>query len=43
MRLPLVLLVAVPFKVFPFRVYATDPAFLSLLEAPLELSFWNRV
>jgi hypothetical protein len=39
MCLPLVLLIAVPFKVFPFQVYATGPAFLPLLE----LTFWNHV
>jgi len=31
--LTLVLIVAVAFKVLPFRVYATGPAFLPLLEA----------
>jgi hypothetical protein len=41
--LALVLLVAVPFKVYSFRVYATGPAFLPLLETPLELISWNRV
>jgi hypothetical protein len=33
------LLVAVPFKVFPFRVYATGLAFLPLLEATAGTDF----
>jgi len=29
--------------VVPFRVHATSPAFVTLLEAPLRLTFWNGV
>jgi len=41
--LPLLLVIVVTFRVVPFRVYATGPVFLLLLEAPLELTFWNHV
>lgn len=30
-----------PLQSNPFQVYAVGPAFLWLLEAPLELTFWN--
>jgi hypothetical protein len=35
--------VTVSFKLVPFRVYATDPVPLSLLEASLEFPFHDAV
>jgi len=32
-----------PRHVIPFLIYATDPAVLPLLEAPLELTLWNHL
>jgi len=28
-------------RLFPFPVYSLHPAFLPMLEAPLQLTFWN--
>jgi hypothetical protein len=35
----LLLVVVVTFKIIPFQVCATDPAFPPLLQAPLEVAF----
>jgi hypothetical protein len=31
------------FKIDPFEVYATGPAFLPQLKAPMALTSWNHV
>jgi hypothetical protein len=38
-----VMVFVIPLKIVFFQVHAMDPVFVPLLEASLELTFWNRV
>jgi len=39
--LALLFVIVVHVRLFPFPAYSLHPAFLPMLEAPLQLTFWN--